>query len=199
MTRANELATKRRRFTAECKARVAMEALRGDRTIQTNRGQAPKCIRTKPAVRSAKPGIGWVHSLVVVASGSLQVGLIDLLPGDEGSRRSKSSQKRRRFTEARGWSMSLPPRPDHAAPFHPRGDYVLARTLPPSSGCWHWCALRGTTGRLERHGTPRSSTPIWNQYRGHAPPGGAERALPDGTVAGVVGQCICRGPWRSMD
>ena len=112
MTRANELATKRRRFTAECKARAAMEALRGDRTIQANRGQAPKCIRTRPAVRSAKPGIGWVHSLVVVASGSLQVGLIDLLPSDEGSRRSKSSQKRRRFTEARGWSMSLPPRPD---------------------------------------------------------------------------------------
>ena len=93
MTRANELATTRRRFTAECKARVAMEALRGDRTIQANRGQAPKCIRTRPAVRSAKPGIGWVHSLVVVASGSLQVGLIDLLPSDEGSRRSKSSQK----------------------------------------------------------------------------------------------------------
>ena len=28
------MATKRRRFTAEFKARVAMEALRGDRTIQ---------------------------------------------------------------------------------------------------------------------------------------------------------------------
>lgn len=32
--RANEMATKRRRFTAEFKANVVMEALRGDRTIQ---------------------------------------------------------------------------------------------------------------------------------------------------------------------
>ena len=28
------MATRRRRFTAQCKAKVAMEALRGDRTIQ---------------------------------------------------------------------------------------------------------------------------------------------------------------------
>ena len=34
MRRAKEMATTRRRFTAEFKARVVVEALRGDRTIQ---------------------------------------------------------------------------------------------------------------------------------------------------------------------
>ena len=39
--------TKQRRFTADFKARVALEALRGDKTIQEIAAKPAKCIRTK--------------------------------------------------------------------------------------------------------------------------------------------------------
>ena len=39
--------TNRRRFTAEFKARVALEALRGDKTIQQIARPSTRCIRTR--------------------------------------------------------------------------------------------------------------------------------------------------------
>ena len=49
------MVTKRRRFTAEFKARVAMEALRGDRTIQEI-AQAPSASELGVGLEAASPG-----------------------------------------------------------------------------------------------------------------------------------------------
>ena len=51
------MATKRRRFTAEFKARVAMEALGGDRTIQEI--AAKHQVHPSPGIRLEAASPGW--------------------------------------------------------------------------------------------------------------------------------------------
>ena len=50
------MATKRRRFTAQFKAKVATEALRGERTIQANRGQARSTSEPGQRLEAASAG-----------------------------------------------------------------------------------------------------------------------------------------------
>jgi len=51
--------TKRRRFSVEFKARVALEALRGDQTIQGDRGPAQAASESGERVEAAGGGRAW--------------------------------------------------------------------------------------------------------------------------------------------